>query len=230
MRSSIKYGFAGIAAAGLLVAGASGALADTPPTGGTPGGPSIGLTITNPATATVAVSNTSVPLNALTNDSQATAAPALAQTFDQIGGNGSFVASANPVVVDVTSNNADGYSLDATSSDLTGPGGNQPAYDINVEATDFPGAGDNPNFLTGHLGAAAGTLLDPAFQQILSNTGTSAASPQLTDWNVAHNGDAPTTPAGTDETAIAFWVQPNTLLGSAAGYSATVGLYYVPNA
>lgn len=229
MRSSIKYGFAGIAAAGLLVAGASGALADTAPTGGTPAGPSIGLTITNPATATVAVSETSVAINALNNDTEATTSPLLATTFAGVQGNGALYDSANPVNVDVVSNNADGYSLDATSSDLTGPGGNQPAFDINIVAADGTDGSEVPTPITGHLGAAAGTLLDPAYVNVLSNTGTSAAHAQLNDWAIGHGSTAPTTPAGTDETSLGFFIQPNTLLGSAAGYAATVGLYYVPN-
>lgn len=206
-----------------LVAIASPAFAASPPSGGVAAPGQIQVSIANPAQATVTVGATNLALNAQTNDSESTSAPVIG------GENSSTGQDGGGITVDVVSNNQDGYVLDTTSSDLVSGSDTKSAYDLNVVNT-TAGHLSGPALATAHLGAAAATLSDPAYPTILSNSGSSTNGPVWTDYDLTNLNSSSHAPAGTDETEVAFFVQPNTLLGTTSGYSATVSFYYVPNA
>lgn len=208
-------------AAAIMAAMASPAYADSNP--GTNAGTPITVTISNPAAATVTIGASTLTISATANDSEATAAPeftGFAPDGQQQGG----------ITVDVQDNSINGYSLDATSTDLTSGSNTQPAYDLNeVNTSAVNGDPITQQFTTSHLGEP-GLLNDPMYPVILSNTGPTSVAPNWTDWQPQSYNVNSSGPAGTDETEIAFFVQPDTLLGTATGYTATVSFVLVPGA
>lgn len=176
-------------------------------------GAGVQVTITNPAAATVTLDTTTLALDATVNTSATAEAPAITVPGDPNGGQ----TANGGIRVQVVSNNGDGYSVlaEGPAGGFTSPGQTaMPNADFHVSSI----ASIDGN---GHAVLSTNDLSAP--DTILANSGPSGSV-----WDT-NSSNASGRVAGTDETRIAAFINPNVLVGGKV-YSGQFELFYVPTA